>query len=124
MSLPAGDWEALRYALWYADGVTLGVKMSQQWMDSFQNGDFVWDKVSRPKWIGGHAITGVAFYQNCARPITWGTDAVNLTEAGYEQASDETYAFFSVDRLNNDIDINGVDSEKFLANLPLLADVS
>lgn len=126
VALEPGNWEELVYALYYSDGVTLGIQMSQQWMDAFQPGTDIitWDKVSRPKNIGGHAITGVAFHDNLARIVTWGTDIVGITDAGYAQASDETYAFFSAEKLKNGVDLNGFDAEKLLADLPLLLDVS
>jgi hypothetical protein len=123
LELEPGNWEQLRYAMYYFDGVTLGIQMSKQWMDAFQNGEYVWDKVSRPKIIGGHAITGVAVHGGNARIITWGTDVVGVTQAGYEQFSDETYAFFGEEKLNNGVDINGFDKEKLLADLHLLNDI-
>jgi hypothetical protein len=124
LELEPGNWEQLAYAMYYFDGVTLGIKMSQQWMDAFQNGEYVWDKVSRPKIIGGHAITGVAMHGGNARIITWGTDVVGVTQAGYEQSCDEVYAFFTPEKLKNGIDINGIDGDKLLADLQLLNDVA
>ena len=124
LELEPGNWEQLAYAMYYFDGVTLGIKMSQQWMDAFQNGEYVWDKVSRPKIIGGHAITGVAMHGGNARIITWGTDVVGVTQAGYEQTCDEVYAFFTPEKLKNGIDINGIDGDKLLADLQLLNDVA
>jgi len=124
LELEPGNFEQLTYAMYYFDGVTLGVKMSQQWMDAFQNHDYVWDKVSRPKIIGGHAITGVAMHGGNARIITWGTDAVGVTPAGYEQACDEAYAFFTPEKLKNGLDINGIDGDKLLADLQLLNNVA
>jgi hypothetical protein len=127
VALEPGNWEQLIYAMYYFDGVTLGVTMCQQWMTAFQKGGdslVVWEAVKTPKAIGGHAITGVAFHDNLARPISWGSDNIGLTEQGYAQASDETYAFFSAERIANGVDINGIDAEKLQADLPLLQDVA
>ena len=129
VALEPGDWEQLIYALYYFDGVTLGVAMYQQWMNKFtrtaaSGNVVVWDEVKTPKVIGGHAITGVAFHDDLARIITWGTDIVGVTETGYSQASDETYAFLTEEKLNNGVDLNGLDAEKLKADLPLLQDIT
>lgn len=126
VALEPGNWEQLITAMYYFDGVTIGVDMCQQWMDAFNKGGapVVWDAVKSPKVLGGHAITGVAFRNNLARVITWGSDNVGLTEKGYAQANDEAYAFFSTERLKNGVDINGIDGEKLLADLPLLLDIA
>lgn len=126
VALEPGNWEQLITAMYYFDGVTIGVDMSQQWMDAFNKGGspVVWDAVKTPRKLGGHAITGVAFHNNLARIVTWGTDTVGITEKGYAQANDETYAYFSTERLKNGIDINGIDGDKLQADLTLLLDVA
>jgi len=124
VELPTGDWEALIYALYYADGVTIGVAMPTAWSAAFAAGDYLWDKVPNPEIEGGHAVTGVAFYNKMARPVTWGTDEVNLTQAGYEQASIQTYAYWTVEKLHAGLNIDGIDGQKLLHDLPLLADIT
>jgi hypothetical protein len=124
VALEPGDWEALIYAMYYFDGVTLGIAMSEDWMAAFSAHDYVWDAVPYPNIAGGHAITGVAFHDQLARIITWGTDEVGVTENGYRQASNQTFAVFSEERLKNGIDINGIDEEKLVADLPLLQDIT
>jgi hypothetical protein len=124
VSLTAGDWTDLRYATYYFDGVGLGVRMCQQWMDSFtENGSTVWDYVSNPEWIGGHYITAVAFHNNMVIPITWG-EPVQITQAGYEMASDETYAYISKEKIGaKSVDANGFNLDQILANANKLEDV-
>lgn len=124
VSLTPGDWNQLWYATYYFDGVGLGIKMCQEWMDSFNaSGNTLWDAVDNPTWIGGHYITAVAWNGNVI-PITWG-EPVQITQAGYEMASDETYAYISGEKITpKGTDLNGFDLKQIIANSHLLRDVA
>ena len=126
LALNPKDFQQLLYAIFYLDGVTIGVDFPSQWMTAFNAGNYLWDKLPHPNVEGGHAITGVASVTpGSVRIVTWGTDLVNLTQAGYEQANDEAYVFISLDRLNNNgLDINGFDIVKLRADLAALQSVS
>jgi hypothetical protein len=125
LSLPPGDWEKLRYSAFYCDGTGLGIKMCQEWMDAFNgNGTTVWDAVDNPTWVGGHYVTAVAWDGPHVIPISWG-EPVLLTQAGYEMASDETYAYISAEKIGTKgVDANGFNLKQMLANMHKLKDVS
>lgn len=127
-ALQPGDWNALRYACYYFDGVGLGIKMCQEWMDAFNDtGTTVWDVVENPTWIGGHYITSVAWrggVNGMVIPITWG-EPVQITQAGYEMASDETFAYVSKEKIGmKGVDANGFNYTEMIDNMHLLKDVA
>lgn len=131
VALEPGNFEQALYAAYYTDGVTLGITLPQAWMADFDpNADSVtWDKPKRGSAstiLGGHAITLVAGGNNELNIVTWGTDIVKLTQAGYEFGSDETYAIISLDRFNSGtgLDINGVDYQRLRAEAPELAKIA
>lgn len=123
VSVRPGDWNALWYATYYFDGVGLGIKMCQEWMDSFNStGSTVWDEVKNPTWIGGHYITAVAWNGNVI-PITWG-EPVQITQAGYEMASDETFAYITAEKITpKGADLNGFNLKQIIANAHKLTNV-
>jgi hypothetical protein len=123
VSLKPGDWNQLFYAAYYFDGVGLGIKMCQEWMDAFTgSGNTVWDAVDNPTWIGGHYVTAVAWNGNVI-PISWG-EPVQITPAGYEMASDETYAYITGEKITpKGADLNGFDLKQIISNAHLLANV-
>jgi hypothetical protein len=124
VSLKPGDWNQLKYASYYFDGVGLGIKMCQEWMDSFNaSGNTVWDEVDDPTWIGGHYVTGVAWNGNII-PISWG-EPVQITQAGYEMASDETFAYITAEKITpKGADLNGFNLKQIIANAHKLTNVA
>jgi hypothetical protein len=105
------DPDELWYATRYFDGVILGVEMSQEWMEGFQAGNYVWDAVDDPNIIGGHCITSVAWRNNNPVVVSWGKEVV-LTRAGFSQMADEAYAVLSVDKLINGMTLEGFNITK------------
>jgi hypothetical protein len=122
VALNPGNLNELKYATYYFDGVGLGIKMCQEWMDAFTSGNKVWDEVDNPTWIGGHYITSVAWRNNAPVIISWG-DPVELTPQGLAMACDETYAYLSVDRMKNGIDLEGLDLAGMTSDLGQLTHV-
>lgn len=116
VKLDPGNVEQLWYATYYFDGVILGVKMAQQWMTLFQDGQKVWPALPNPKWIGGHCITSVAWRQGCPRIVSWG-DGVEFTQSGYEESGEEVYAVLSLEKLKNGIDLEGLNVAKMQADI-------
>lgn len=107
VKLKPGNLTELRYASYYFDGVGIGVQFPEQWMDAFNAGRFVWDQVDDPNYVGGHYISDVAWRNNAPVIITWG-QPVELTPAGYEQNADEVYAYLSLEKMINGVDLQGL----------------
>lgn len=116
VALEPGNVDQLRYAAYYFDGVGIGVKFPEQWMDTFSRGGRTWDAVKRPNWAGGHYITAVAFRDLNPVIITWGTP-VELTLSGYKQTADEVYAYLTPEKIANGVDSNGISYSTLTAYL-------
>lgn len=125
VSLDPGNWNQLRYAAYYFDGVGLGIRLCQEWVDNFtENGTTVWDAVPNPTWVGGHYITAVAFRGGKVIPITWG-EPVFMTQAGYEMASDETFAYAATEKIGpKGVDADGLNARAMFSAMHRLRDVS
>jgi hypothetical protein len=119
VALDRGDFKQLQYAIYYFDGVGIGVDFCQEWMDAFNAGE-PWDKVDNPNVEGGHYITAVAF-DGHAQIVTWGDFfSPGITQAGYEQFNDETYAYLSTDKLFNGKDLEGFNLSQLQADIQAL----
>ena len=118
IQLHTGDWRELIYACYYFDGVGIGLNFPEQWMTDFDQGK-PWDALKQPNVDGGHYVTGVAYRDSRCVAITWGGQ-VEITRAGYEQFSDETYALLSVEKLLHGVDLQGFDADRLRAALPTL----
>jgi hypothetical protein len=121
--LEPGNWEQFWYASFYADGVTIGLELDEEWQTAFQEGK-PWLGRRRRNVEGGHYIVGVAWDgdDDIAPCATWGGYGL-LGKTGYEQGSDETYALLSKDRLRNGVDVNGLNWDQLVADLPMLQDI-
>ncbi len=116
MKLEPDNIEQLQYATYYFDGVILGIKMAQQWMSLFQQGQKVWPALPTPKWIGGHCITSVAWRNGSPRIVSWG-DGVEFDVPAATESIEESYALLSVEKLKNGIDLEGLDVAKMRADI-------
>jgi hypothetical protein len=121
VALEPGNWEQLIYATYYFDGVGVGLQLPEQWQDAFADGK-PWDKLRRPNIEGGHYVTAVAARDNNVVLVSWGGE-VEITKAGYEQFSDESFAYLSVEKLKNGVDLDGLNLSALSADLPELLDV-
>lgn len=120
VALDPGNWEQLRYAAYYFDGVGLGLQMPRQWMQQFPR---TWDAVVRPQPAGGHYVPCVAFRDGNAVLVSWG-GLVEITQAGYEQASDEAYAYLTVEKFRTGAaTATGIDVDALRAQLQALTSV-
>jgi hypothetical protein len=122
VALEPGNWEQLRYASYYFDGVAIGINLPVQWMDAFNKGQ-PWTRVCRPRYEGGHYIVEVAWRDNNCVVSTWGGE-IELTQSGYAQCSDESYAIMSEEKLRNGVDLEGLDLAALTADMPKLKDIS
>jgi hypothetical protein len=116
VKLELGNLDQLRYASYYFDGVGIGINFPEQWMTSFQRGSRTWGRVSRPNYVGGHYISGVAWRLNMPVICTWGA-LVHLTPQAYEQVADEVYAYLTPEKLRNGKDANGIAYSELTADL-------
>lgn len=114
LALKPGDINQLLYALYYFDGVGIGINFPQQWMNSFQQGGRTWSALRNPNYVGGHYISGVAYRNGHIIIVTWGK-LVELTVSAYKQVTDEVYAYLTPEKLRNGVDL------EFL-NYPKLTD--
>lgn len=119
VALEPGNQDQLRFAAYYFDGVGIGVRFPEQWMDSFRQGGRTWTAVRNPNYVGGHYITNVAFRDGRPVIVTWGAE-VELTLGGYAQTCDEAYAYLTPEKLQNGVDSNGFNYSQLTAKLAQL----
>lgn len=115
LALTPGNWTELLYAIWLFDGVGIGINFDERWMTAFNQGK-PWDKLTRPKWAGGHYVSGVDWDGLDVEVVTWGK-LQKLTRAGYQMANDETFAYASVEKLRNGVDLEGLNWAQLQADL-------
>lgn len=118
VALQPGDWHELCYAAYYFDGVGIGLNFPSQWMTDFDSGQ-PWGALESPTIEGGHYVSGVAWRNSNCAAITWG-GVTEITKAGYEQFSDETYALLSLEKLVHGVDLEGFDLASLRAALPTI----
>lgn len=109
VGLQVGNWQELITATYLFNAVGIGVAMPYQWELAFRNGQ-AWDAVADPSIVGGHAIMSCGHVNDTVPVVTWGRTQT-LTQAGYEQFSDEALVYLSEDMFA-DIsakDIDGLD---------------
>ena len=111
LSIDPHSPDEMRYAAYYFDGVLLGVKFPQQWMNIFQQGGRVWPALNKPDYVGGHCITTVAYRDHRPYDITWGR-GVELTLGAIAQTCDEAYAILTPEKLRDGLDLNGFNYAK------------
>lgn len=122
VALEPGNWEQLVYACYYFDGVGLGIQCCEEWQEAFANGG-IFDAVRNPNIEGGHYICGAAVRNNNVVVVTWG-GTIQMTQAGYEQFSDETVAYASQEKLDNGVDLEGFSWSQLRSDLPKLDRIS
>lgn len=115
LALDPGDLEQLHAAVYLFDGVGIGVDFPEQWMDAFNAGRS-WTSLRRPKSAGGHYITAVARRDGRTLCVSWGK-LVAMTDAGYAQFNDETYAYLAPEKLRNGVDRQGFKLDELRADL-------
>jgi hypothetical protein len=108
VALDTGNFQELITAMYLFNGVGIGVNMPNRWMADFQAGK-PWDHLDLYRIVGGHAILGCGRVNGMAQVITWGTTQL-LTQAGYEQFSDEALVYLDSDMF---ADIAGKDIDGF-----------
>lgn len=124
VALEAGNWDQLVYACYYFDGVGVGIDCPSQWQEAFQEGQ-PWDKLRHPDIEGGHYVTAVSF--GLTKPwmidiVTWG-GVIPMTKAGYQQASTQTFAYLSEEKLLNGSDLEGLNLTQLRADITALRGV-
>jgi hypothetical protein len=122
VALEPGNIEQLRYAAYYFDGVGIGVQFPEQWMESFSQGSRRWDHVASPNYNGGHYISTVAWRDGNPVVISWG-QKIQLTPAAFQQNADEVYAYLTIEKLVNGIDLEGLNLAKLEDDLKGLTGV-
>jgi len=107
LALDVGDVEQLHAAAYLFDGVGIGVQFPREWMDRFNAGR-TWATVRNPHIDGGHYVSAVCRHRNFTGVVSWGR-VVWLTDAGYRQFNDETYAYLAPEKLRGGVDMQGLD---------------
>lgn len=124
VALDAGDWDQLIYAAYYFDGVGVGINCPSQWQEAFADGK-PWTALRDPDVDGGHYITAVGY--GLTNPgmidlVTWGA-IVSMTKSGYAQASTQTFAYLSEEKLLNGIDLEGLNLTQLRTDIQELTEV-
>jgi hypothetical protein len=121
IALEPGNWEQLKYATYYFDGVGIGIQVPDVYQQDFAEHK-PWDKVANPNIEGGHYITAVAWHNNMVNLVTWGS-IQPMTQAGYEEFNDETYAYLTQEKLKSGVDLEGFNFKQLTADLQDLTGV-
>ena len=126
LQLQPGNWEQLLYAIRYFDGVGLGILVTPQMQDAFNNSQ-PWDLPQfNPNNVeGGHYVTAVCRKNGLPNVITWG-GLQPLTRDLYTapQFSTVTLAYASQEKLRNGTDLEGLSWSDMRADLPKLLQVA
>jgi hypothetical protein len=107
VALEPGNFEQLKYATYYFDGVGVGIEVPDVYQQLFADGQ-PWDAVANPNIDGGHYITSVAWRDGMPVLVTWGRPQP-MTQAGYEEFNDETYAYLTVEKLRSGVSLEGLE---------------
>ncbi len=128
VALEPGNLQHLLEALYFFEGLPLGVQIQEAQMEAFNaaeqsNSTPVWTNVAGSKELGGHCIPMVG------RPdgehfaaLTWG-QRVLLTPTFLEKQCDEAWAYVTTDRINKvtGTDFVGVNETQLEAYLRIVA---
>lgn len=118
-SIDPGNTEHVLTALWLFK-LDIGFVVTQGAMDQFQSNN-IWD-VSPWSWgdtiLGGHCVCPVSLY-NFINSYTWGR-LQGMTQRFFRRRTDEVYAVFSEEMLNDGKSIDGFDLSALQADLSAL----
>jgi hypothetical protein len=110
LQLQAGNWEQLLYAAYLFDGVDLGILVTPDMQQAFQN-EQPWDlpDYNINDVEGGHCVPVVARKDGLPELITWAEPQL-LTKALYTapQFNTVTMAYASQEKLRNGVDLEGL----------------